>query len=127
MKYLLDTDICIFAIKGELRLREFECCAILMATVLELRCGAEFSKNPLREHRLITAFLEGVPSLFMDVCVNTFAKEKAKHRRLGLSFRNDFDFIIGATAVERSLIPVTHNTKDFMHFDKIQLEDWMIN
>jgi len=37
---------------------------------------------------------------------------------------DDFDFLIGYTAIENDIILVTNNTKHFKRMNSIQLEDW---
>ena len=52
-----------------------------------------------------------------------YAKEKARLRKLGTPI-DDFDLLIGATAVTNELIIVTNNTKHFTRIDLIEIEDW---
>ncbi|WP_262902898.1 PIN domain-containing protein [Psychroflexus curvus] len=37
---------------------------------------------------------------------------------------NEFDLLIGVTALENELTLVTDNTKDFKYFDGLNLENW---
>lgn len=37
---------------------------------------------------------------------------------------DEFDLLIGVTALENKLILVTDNIKDFKYFDKLKLENW---
>ncbi len=39
---------------------------------------------------------------------------------------DEFDLLIGVTAVEHELILVTDNTKDFVHIEGIALENWFV-
>jgi len=62
MKYLLDTNICVFFFRGKydmlniLRNKGFKNCYISEITVAELRYGAEKSASPPKQHALIDAF-----------------------------------------------------------------------
>jgi tRNA(fMet)-specific endonuclease VapC len=62
MRYLLDTNICVFFLRGKLNLDEIikekgrENCFISEITVAELRYGAENSGNPLKSHKSVDAF-----------------------------------------------------------------------
>jgi tRNA(fMet)-specific endonuclease VapC len=53
MRFLLDTDICVFYLRGKLHFSQFvevpwrKACCISEVTVLELRYGAENSNNPV--------------------------------------------------------------------------------
>ena len=52
-----------------------------------------------------------------------FAKEKARLEKLGTRI-DDFDIIIGETAIANNLILVTNNTKHLRRMSNIRLEDW---
>jgi tRNA(fMet)-specific endonuclease VapC len=45
---------------------------------------------------------------------------------LGKPQNDEFDLLIGATAIENKLILVTENSKDFERLDGIQIENWII-
>ncbi|KAA9356231.1 PIN domain-containing protein [Larkinella humicola] len=59
MPYLLDTNICVFFLRGKLKLDELikekgrENCYISEITVVELRYGAENSDNPIKSHKAV--------------------------------------------------------------------------
>ena len=65
MRYLLDTSICVFFLRGKLKLDELihekgrENCFISEMTVIELRYGAENSDNPLKSNKAVDNFLSG--------------------------------------------------------------------
>ena len=56
MQFLLDTNICVYFLRGKLNLNELilqkgrENCFISEITVMELRYGAENSDNPTKSH-----------------------------------------------------------------------------
>lgn len=54
-----------------------------------------------------------------------FAKEKARLKRVGQPIDN-FDLLIGATAIHHDLTLVTNNTKHFQRLEGIRLEDWSV-
>ena len=66
MQYLLDTCICVFFLRGQLKLDEIirekgtENCFISEITVLELRYGAENSENPTKSHKAVNLFVNGI-------------------------------------------------------------------
>jgi tRNA(fMet)-specific endonuclease VapC len=43
---------------------------------------------------------------------------------LGKLIHDEFDLLIGATAIENELILVTDNVKDFERLDGIEIENW---
>ena len=66
MCYLLDTNICVFFLRGKLNFNQIvgehwrECCCISEITVFELRYGAENSNNPQKHHFVVDIFLSGL-------------------------------------------------------------------
>ncbi len=66
MKYLLDTSICVFFLRGKLHLDEYikekgrGNFYISEITVAELRFGAENSDNPSKSHKAVDAFVNGL-------------------------------------------------------------------
>lgn len=74
-----------------------ECCGT------ELKYGIEKSKKPEELRTLVEAF---IPKFFIIPIYNSldiYAKEKAKLRRQGLMI-DDFDVLIGATAIANEMI-----------------------
>ncbi len=58
--------------------------------------------------------------------IRRYAIEKVRLRKQGTPVDDDFDLLIGATALENQLILVTENTKDFHRLEGIQLENWIV-
>jgi tRNA(fMet)-specific endonuclease VapC len=69
MKYLLDTNTCIFFLRGKLNLDEIikekglENCFISQITVAELRFGAENSENPAKSNKAVDGSNFSISSL----------------------------------------------------------------
>lgn len=130
MQYLLDTNTCVFFLRGKLNLDEIimkkgrENCFISEITVVELRFGAENSENPTKSHKAVTSFLEGISIIPIFGCIKRYAMEKVKLRRIGKPINDEFDLLIGVTAVENKLILVTDNQKDFNRIEGIKIENW---
>lgn len=130
MQYLLDTSICVFYLRGKLnldnRIKEIgrENCFISEITVFELRFGAENSANPSKSHKAIDAFISGVSIIPIYGSVRRYAKQKVRLRAIGKPMHDEFDLIIGVTALENKLTLVTDNTKDFQYLDGLKLENW---
>lgn len=99
-------------------------CYLSEITVVELRYGAENSDNPVKSHKAVDNFLSGLAVLPIFGCIKRYAQEKARLRRLGKPMHDEFDLLIGVTAIEHELILVTDNTKDFVRLEGIQLENW---
>ncbi len=130
MQYLLDTNICVFFLRGKLGLNEIikekarENCYISEITVVELRYGAENSGNPTKSHKAVDAFLNGLSIIPIFGCIKRYAKEKVRLKKIGKPMHDEFDLLIGATAIEHKLTLVTDNIKDFERLDGIEIENW---
>lgn len=130
MQYLLDTNTCVFFLRGKLKLDELikekgrENCFISEITVLELRFGAENSDNPLKSHKAVEAFVNGLTIIPIFGSIKRYAKEKVRLRKIGKPLNDEFDLLIGVTSVEHKLTLVTDNSKDFERLEGIKLENW---
>ncbi len=130
MQYLLDTNICIFFLRGKLNLNEIikdkglQNFYVSEITVVELRYGAENSDNPVKSHKAVDAFLSGLNIIPIFGCIRRYAKEKVRLRKIGKPMNDEFDLLIGVTAVEHKLILVTDNTRHFKQLEGIFLENW---
>ena len=130
MQYLLDTNTCVFFLRGKLNLDEIikskglDNIYISEITVAELRFGAENSDNPSKSHKAVDAFLNGVSIIPIFGSIKRYAKEKVRLRKLGKPINDEFDLLIGVTAVENKLILVTDNTRHFENITSIKMENW---
>lgn len=131
MKYLLDTNIIIFWLKGRFGINEkakaagAENCFVSEVTVAELRFGVECSPPEVLEAKpqRLESFLSRLQIVPFAVAIDLFAKEKARLRSVG-EMISDFDILIGATAAQQGLVMVTNNSKHLSRIAGIQLEDW---
>ena len=129
MKYLLDTDICIFFLQGKHKIKDkiknvgIENCYISEITIAELKYGAENSTN--REKHAIE--VEKMEELFTVLPIysslDEFAKEKSRLRKEGVLIP-DFDLLIGVTSTTNDLIMVTNNVKHLQRINIIRIENW---
>ena len=132
MQYLLDTNICVFFLRGKLDLKNLikekgrENCFISEITVVELRYGAENSTNPTKSHNAVDDFLNSLSIIPIFGCIKRYAKEKVRLRKIGKPMHDEFDLLIGVTAIENKLTLVTDNTNDFRYLDGIVVENWFI-
>jgi tRNA(fMet)-specific endonuclease VapC len=132
MQYLLDTNICVFFLRGRLNLDEIirdkdpENCFVSEITVFELRYGAENSENPTKSHNAVDLFINGITVIPIYSSIKKYAKEKVRLRKIGKPIHDEFDLLIGVTAVENKLTLVTDNEKDFVNIDGITIENWFL-
>ena len=109
---------------GLIRDKGRENCFISEITVVELRYGAENSDNPLESHKGLGLFVNGLSVLPTYGCIKRYAKEKVRLRKSGKPMHDEFDLLIGVTAMENKLALVTDNSKDFERLDGIKIENW---
>ncbi|HDR51587.1 MAG TPA: type II toxin-antitoxin system VapC family toxin [Mariniphaga anaerophila] len=130
MKYLLDSNICIHFFRGKfgvidkLRTVGLRNCAISEITLAELVFGAENSDKPEKNHEIIEQFINQLTILPIIDSIRLYSKEKSRLRKEGKMI-NDFDLLIGCTAVEKDLIMVTENVKEFERISGIRIENWI--
>ena len=85
-------------------------------TVAELKYGAEKNNWPEYHREQVDFFYAEFGILPISPVLDVFAYEKARLEKLGLRL-DDFDLLIGATAIHYDLVLVTNNVK---HFERIQ-------
>lgn len=129
MQYLLDTNICIFFLKGQYNLNsKIEAvgginCFISEMTVAEMKYGVENSKTVETMRPVVEAFIQKFAVIPIYASLNVYAKEKAKLRKQG-QFIDDFDILIGATAIHNNMVMVTNNVAHLSRLEDIIIEDW---
>lgn len=128
--YLLDTDILIHALKGNatvvenLRRHAAEPKAISVVSYGELIYGAQNSQHVLTNLAKVHRIREIFPVIDVTSSVmETFGLLKATLRRLGAPV-NDFDLVIGATALVLGYAVVTNNEKHFGKIPGITVVNW---
>lgn len=129
MQYLLDTNICIYFLKGRFNLVEkfeqigFENLYISEITLAELKFGAEKSEFPTKNREIINEFSNRIKLIPIFKAIDIFAKEKARLRKTGRVV-DDFDLLIGSSAIVNNMVLITNNEKHFIDLEGIALENW---
>ena len=128
-RYLIDTNTCIYYIKGKFELKKKfekadpENCFISEITLAELKFGVENSEKKEKNQKALDNFLTGVKIVPIFHSLDLYASEKARLRKAGTPV-DDFDLLIGVTSVTHNLTMVTNNTDHFKRIKGIALEDW---
>ena len=128
-KYLLDTNICAYFLNGKFNLEAkideigFENCFVSEITIAELKYGVEKSTFKDKNKKTLEIFQSKIDILPIFPTLNVYAKEKARLKIKG-KMLDDFDLLIGATAIFNNLILVTKNVSDFDRLNSIVIEDW---
>lgn len=132
--HLLDTNICVHTLKNEFGIRQLiaetgiQQCFLSQITVAELLFGIENSAPERRSHNRQN--LEQFQDIFsgrilgIDQALAEYARQKVMLRQMGRPV-DDFDLLIGATAIAHNLILVTRNTRHFADMSGIQLVNWV--
>lgn len=90
---------------------------VSVISLAELYEGVLYSTDPTGNERGLNDFLRGVTVLGIDeVTCRIFGKERGRLRAAGQRI-GDFDLMIGATALRRSLTLLTNNCR---HFELIE-------
>jgi tRNA(fMet)-specific endonuclease VapC len=130
MAFLLDTSTCIFFLRGKIQLDKIfkevglQNCYISEITVAELRFGAENSGDPIKSHKAVDLFLQGLTIIPIFGSIRKYAQEKVRLRKMGKPLHDEFDLLIGVTAIVNGLTLVTDNLKDFEKLQDIKIENW---
>ena len=134
VSYLLDTNICVHYLRGEFRLdARFSAvglaqCFVSEITIAELLFGATNSAPAwqARQHQQVAEFRELFAEQVLPIgpALEIFADQKAALRRSGRPI-DDFDILIGSTALAHGLTLVTRNTRHFADIAHLALQNWI--
>lgn len=132
MKYMLDTNICIYVIKRkpDTVIRKFlshdpeELC-ISAITYAELMHGVEKSMAVERNRIAMSLFLSPITILqFDEHAAEEYGRIRAELEKKGTPI-GPMDTLIAGHAKSRGLILVTNNTGEFDRVAGLTVEDWV--
>jgi len=130
MRFLLDTDTCIYALKHNpavlkrLLAQSREDIAVSVITEAELRTGAAKSTSGAKTLRLVENFLRPLSIVeFTSNDAASYAQVRAKLERTGTPI-GPLDTLIAAQAVARKLVLVSKNESEFSRVVGLRLENW---
>jgi tRNA(fMet)-specific endonuclease VapC len=130
MKFLLDTDTCIYALKQNptvlkhLLARSREDIAVSVITEAELRTGAAKSTSAAKTLRLVENFLRPLGMVeFTSNDAASYAQVRAKLERAGTPI-GPLDTLIAAQAVASKLVLVSNNEREFSRVAGLRIENW---
>jgi tRNA(fMet)-specific endonuclease VapC len=131
MKFLLDTDTCIYALKQHpsvlkhLLAQSRKDIVLSVITEAELRTGAAKSASAARTLRLVENFLRPLGIVeFTSNDAASYAQVRAKLEREGRPI-GPLDTLIAAQAVARKLILVSNNEREFSRVVGLRIENWV--
>ncbi len=132
LKYMLDTNICIYAIKKKpieviqqfSKYQDYLC--ISSITLMELYYGAEKSSNPQTNLTEIEKFVANLIVLDYDhyAAAHT-AQIRAELSKTGKTI-GSYDAMIAGHARSQGFICVTNNIREFERVAGLRLENWWV-
>ncbi len=93
-------------------------------TLAELKYSVENSQQKEKNRKVLNNFLSGVKVVPIYHALDLYASEKARLKSLGATI-DEFDLLIGVTAIVNNFVMVTNNTKHFQRLSGLVLEDWV--
>ena len=130
MKYMLDTNICIYAMKHKppeaiknFLMHDPDDMCISAITYGELMHGVEKSQAVERNRVAVTLFLSSIDILSFDhYAAEEYGNVRADLERKGTPI-GPMDMLIAAHARSEGLILVTNNTREFFRVEDLEVED----
>ena len=132
MKYMLDTNICIYIIKHrpEEVIQKFmehdpDDICISAITYAELVHGVEKSQAKEKNRVALMVLLSEIQIVpFDDLAAQIYGEIKADLQKKGTPI-GPMDTLIAAHAKAQNLTLVTNNTKEFARIEDLELENWV--
>lgn len=130
-RYMLDTDICCFALRqsNDVVLRRLkqvpvdEVC-ISVITKSELVFGVELSQRRQQDEAALGKFLQYIEVLdFPDAAASHYAKIRSDLQMRGAMIGSN-DLFIAAHARSLGLILITNNVREFRRVPNLKIENW---
>ena len=133
MKYLLDSNICIYCINrkypevmNEVLRRQASGIAISAVSKAEMYAGSYRQGSPKRYRDEQDRFFERFPSLpFDDTAADWYGRIHADLEGRG-QLMGVADMQIAAIAMANDLTVVTHDRRGFQRLPELPVEDWVI-
>lgn len=130
MRFLLDTDTCIYAMKEERAILHRlishppSSVGVSVITEAELRTGASKSSIPARTSLRLERFLAPLALVdFNSADAAAYAEVRARLERTGKPI-GPLDTLIAAQAISRKLTLVSNNVSEFRRVPGLSLENW---
>lgn len=132
MKFLLDTNICIYIIKQKPLevLHKFNTyqvgdIGISSLTVAELEFGVQKSQYPAKNQQALAQFLLPLEIVNFDYAAATiYGDIRARLEKQGTPI-GSLDTLIAAHALSLQVILITNNIKEFSRVPNLKSENWV--
>ena len=131
MTYMLDTNICIYAMKNKpeqvlqrLRKELNSGVCISSITLAELEYGMKHSSNPIKNEQALLRFLVPLSILPFGTAAASEYGEIRAHLQSGTPI-GPLDMLIAAHARSEDMILVTNNVREFERVPDLEVENWV--
>lgn len=133
MRYMLDTNICIYAIKKKpeqvfRHLQEHDPSELCISSVTyaELAHGVEKSQAVEKNRLALALLLANIEIMSFDsLAAESYGKIRADLEKRGTPI-GPLDMMIAGHAKSLNYTVVTNNTKEFERVDGLKLENWAV-
>lgn len=133
MKYMLDTNICIYLIKKKppKALKHFQSHVVgeigmSSVTLAELRYGVAKSGQPDKNGQALDEFILPLEiAAFDDKSAESYGKVRASLEKEGKPI-GSMDMLIGAHALSLGVTLVTNNTRECKRIKNLKVADWSV-
>ncbi len=126
MKYMLDTNICSYIIKGLIKKEKLINKNIILSSIVvsELLYGAK-KKNSKKLFLIVDTFVNSFDVLDFDIkAAKEYAKIRVELENNGLII-GAYDMQIAAHAKSINAVLVTNNEKEFKRINNLKIENWI--
>lgn len=129
--YLLDTNICIYAMKGQLGvLKKFkqhgqDSLAISSLVLAEMAYGVAKSQRVEANTTALARFQMGMTILPWDESAMWHYGHQQHRLRSSGKMIGEIDLLLGCQALAINAIFVTNNTREFERIEGLRLENWV--
>lgn len=132
MRFLLDTNICIYIIKQKppkvfekFQTLNLSDVGVSSITVAELEYGVYKSQRVAQNRAALTQFLIPLEVLpFDEKATQIYGQNRAELERRGIVI-GAMDMLIASQAISLGLILVTNNVREFSQIPNLTLENWV--
>ena len=130
MIYLLDTNVCIAAMRGNALVRQRLTtvaptdCGISTVSLFELYSGVERCRSPGTERQKVELFVRALHLLPFDRDGAAHTARIRWHLERQGQLIGPYDLMLAGQALSLGVTLVTHNTGEFQRIPGLVLEDW---
>ena len=130
MRYLLDTNVCIAARRGNALVRHRLAgvaptdCGLSVVSLYELYAGVERCRHPVTERQKVDLFANALHVLPFDRDAAEHTVRTRWHLERQGQTIGPYDLMLAGQALSLGVNPITHNAGEFQRVPGLALADW---